>query len=517
MKRQLLLLIATGLLLIGCKSGTGSGAEPVIDSITPLKGPPGVAVTIKGSGFNPQPDKNRIEFNGRRAVVDSVSSEYIIAFVPENATTGIVEVTVGGETASGSVFFVDPGLPGIRSLEPQSAKFGEKVTVTGYNFSSDPQQNEVSLNGQDVPVESAGETELVIRIPKGVGSGSLRLTVGEQTINGLDFTYIPTVTVKAWAGSIEGSLDGDSTEARFSSPAGIVANNDGSLYVVDQANHRIRFISPSREVTTYAGSSRGFRSGSATEARFYDPLDISVGDDGNLYVTDTYNNSIRVVSRDVNQGIIVTTLAGNGDSGDQDGSRGTVRMHHPAGIAAHPSGDLYVTDYINHKVKRVETDGKVTSVAGDGAYGYRDGDRPRFNSPFYLTADRRGIIYISDYINSLVRTYDPGADVAGTLAGKGSFGYKDGPAEEALFNRPAGIVRTSDGIIYVADSFNHCIRRISRDGIVTTIAGNGTAGEEDGPGEQARFNRPTGLALGPDGSLYVSDSKNHRIRKITIE
>lgn len=517
MKRQLLLLLATGLFLGGCKSGTGSGAEPVIDSIIPLKGPPGVAVTIKGSGFNPQADKNRIEFNGRRAVVESASSGKVIAIVPENATAGPVEVTVGGETASGPVFFVDPGLPGIRSLKPQSAQFGETVTVIGFNFSSTPGKNRISINGQDVPVESAAETELVIRIPKGTGSGPVRMTVGDQTVNGLEFTYIPTVTVMTWAGSIEGELDGDSTEAQFSHPAGLAATDAGGLYVADQANHRIRFISPSREVTTYAGSESGFNDGPAASATFHYPMDVALAEGGILYVTDVYNNAIRKISRDIISGITVSTLAGNGEKGDLDGSGLAARLHHPAGITSHLTGHLYITDYINHKIKRLEPNGQVTTVAGRGFYGYRDGSRPLFNRPFYLTTDRLGKLYISDYIDHRIRIYDPAEEEAGTIAGTGEMGYKDGPSDEAMFNRPAGMARTSEGMLYIADSFNHSIRRVSPDGIVTTIAGDGTPGNEDGPGGQARFNRPTGLALGPDGSLYVSDSENHLIRKITIE
>lgn len=325
------------------------------------------------------------------------------------------------------------------------------------------------------------------------------------------------VRVDTFAGDgVEGHADGPAAEARFRFPRGLAVDAAGTVYVADWENHRIRRITPDGTVSTLAGDGvAGFLDGPGTTARFNFPRDVAVDAAGHVYVADTDNNRIRKITP---QGM-VTTFSGEGTRGFADGPRGTARFYYPNGVAVDAMGVVYVADASNTRVRRVSPGGTVTTLAGDEVGGYADaiGTEARFNSPRAIAVGPGGWVYVADYGNSRIRAIAPQGMVI-TFAGDGRGRHADGKGARASFRDPQSLDVDADGHVYVADSSNHCIRRISPDGMVVTLAGDGR-GEPDfvnGAGPDARFCMPRGIAVGPSGVVYVADTSNHCIRRITL-
>jgi sugar lactone lactonase YvrE len=316
---------------------------------------------------------------------------------------------------------------------------------------------------------------------------------------------------------------------------GLAFDSDGNLYVSDWVNHRIRRIAPDGAVTTVAGSGPpgpygDLVDGPADIARFFGPEGLAVDEGGNIFVADTLNNRIRRISPDGT----VTTIAGSGpgtvygfDGALVDGPAQRARFNDPSDVAVDAAGALYVTDRLNHAIRKVTPDGQVSTFAGTGRPGSEDGagSAASFELPNRIDIDSKGNLYVTEgrFLDFGERTYGfrvrlitPDGRVS-TLAGTGEPGDRDGPALVAQFDVPIGIAVGDDGTVYVVDSGAHRIRRISPNGVVSTIAGSGGAGYADGPTTEARFWYPADIAAGPDGRLYVADWKNHRIRVIAVE
>jgi sugar lactone lactonase YvrE len=221
----------------------------------------------------------------------------------------------------------------------------------------------------------------------------------------------------------------------------------------------------------------------------------------------------------------VSTYAGDGTNGFADGDTALCKFKAPFGLCIDLQGNLYIADNSNHRIRKISTDGIVTTLAGTGSPGYVDGPgaSAQFNAPSDLCADANGNIYVSDFQNQYIRKITPDGMVS-TIAGSGVAGYLDGPSHVAEFNYPRGICRDAQGNLFVADSWNHRIRKIDVNGTVTTLAGySDTIGVQspgdfkDGTDTAARFNTPCGMSIDDDGNLYLADAYNHRIRKITPE
>ena len=272
-------------------------------------------------------------------------------------------------------------------------------------------------------------------------------------------------------------------------------------------------------VSTIAGSgTQGFLDGTGTAARFYYPAGITIDSSGtNLYVADLENHRIRKIV--ISTGA-VTTLAGSGAADFLDDTGTAAKFNKPGGITIDSSGNLYVADAFNHRVRKIViSTGVVTTLAGDGTTGSTNGTgtSARFNIPISLTIDTSGNLYLADSGNHIIRKIVISTAAVTTLAGYGSAGYADGTGINAIFNTPQGITIDNSGNLYVADINNHSIRKIAISmAIVTTIAGNGpSAGYVDGIGINARFNSPNGVVSDAAGdNIYVLDSSNNRIRKI---
>jgi DNA-binding beta-propeller fold protein YncE len=269
-------------------------------------------------------------------------------------------------------------------------------------------------------------------------------------------------------------------------------------------------------VSTLAGGEGGFADGIGSDARFLGPSGIAIDAAGNLYVADMGNNRIRKITPAGE----VSTLAG-GEEGFAGGIGGDAKFDWPFGIfdwpfgiASDAAGNLYVADTENHRIRKITPAGEVSTFAG-GEYGLADGvgGAAMFKRPFGIASDAAGNLYVADTENHRIRKITPAGEVS-TLAGSEE-GFADGFGSDAKFDWPSGIASDAAGNLYVADTENHRIRKITPAGEVSTLAGS-EEGFADGVGSDARFYHPSGIAIDAAGNLYVADPWNHRIRKIEI-
>jgi sugar lactone lactonase YvrE len=315
-----------------------------------------------------------------------------------------------------------------------------------------------------------------------------------------------------------GSLDRPGVEARFHFPMGIAVNVAGDLYVADSSNHTIRKVTATGNVTTMAGSpgKTGSNDGLGGAARFFYPSSTAIDRFGTLYVADVNNHIIRKITAAGN----VTTLAGAaGVIGSVDGLGAAARFNRPRGVAVDSSGNVYVADSSNHTIRKISAAGSVATLAGAaGQSGSVDGvgATARFLGPTDVAVDSAGILYIADTGNHTIRKVDIDSTVS-TLAGTtGLRGRADGAGNAATFDGPTGVAVDDGRNVYIADTSNHTIRKISLGGVVTTLAGTaGSFGSADGTGADARFHSPTDLAVDPIGNVYVGDTLNCTVRKLT--
>jgi sugar lactone lactonase YvrE len=316
-----------------------------------------------------------------------------------------------------------------------------------------------------------------------------------------------------------GSVDGTNSQARFEYPQGVAVDNAGNVYVADTVGYIIRklmLVGTNWVTRTVAGLGGiyGNTDRIGRDATFRGPSSVAVDREGSAYVADQLNHTIRKVT----SAGAVTTLAGlAGYAGSSDGSGTVARLNGPAGVAVDATGDLYVADFGNGTIRKVTSAGVVTTLAG-GNEGSSDGtgSAAGFQGPSGVALDSETNIYVADSFNNTIRRVTPSGSVT-TRAGSPDFGGSaDGVGSNARFNHPTGVAVDSATNVYVADTWNHTIRKITPARVVTTIAGvAGSSGSADGIGSAARFIYPSGIAVDGAGNVYVADTYNNTIRKLT--
>jgi sugar lactone lactonase YvrE len=325
------------------------------------------------------------------------------------------------------------------------------------------------------------------------------------------------VRVETFAGTGQAGLaDGNRQVGQLNRPHGLAIDARSNVYVSDRGNHAIRVVAANGDLRTLAGNGKdGKTDGVGAAASFNQPVAVAVDKAGNGYVADRDNHLIRLIDPSGK----VAVLAGTGAAGFAEGPATSAQFNQPYRVAL--SADeriLYVADYLNHAIRAIDLGTKrVTTLAGNGKAGFANGkgDQAQFNQPYNVKIGTNGRLYVPDQNNHSVRRIDTDGTVS-TIAGNGQSGFANGTASDARFNNPTGLIIGPGETIYVADRNNHRIRVISRAGEVATIAGDGTEGYQDGPGQAAKFNRPIDIVLMPDGALVVSEENNHRLRKVIL-
>jgi hypothetical protein len=341
-------------------------------------------------------------------------------------------------------------------------------------------------------------------------------------------TTIFAQNINTIAGIGSSSFSGDgglATSAELAQPVSVARDGSGNVYISDQGNHRIRKINYSTGIiSTIAGSSTaGFSGdgGAATSAQLYYPSGIAIDGSGNIYIADQANQRIRKVTASTG---VITTIAGTGTAGfSGDGAAATsAQLNNPVGVAIDGSGNVYIADQYNQRIRKITiSTGNISTIAGTGTYSYSgDGaaaSAATFQNPAGIKIDASGNIFIADLFNHVIRKITASTGIISTVAGTGTAGFSgDGAAAtSATLNYPTDIAVDDSGNIFIAVQYSHRIRKVSAaTGYISTFAGTGTAGYsgDGGPSTLAQINYPTGIASDGGGNLYIADRENHRIR-----
>ena len=317
---------------------------------------------------------------------------------------------------------------------------------------------------------------------------------------------------------------GPATSAKFNRPIGIAVDSSGNLFIADRNNERVRKVDTSGNISTVAGNgTNGFSGdgGPATTARLNLPRDVAVDSSGNLFIADRSNHRVRKVDTSGD----ISTVAGDGTNGfSGDGGQATsTQLNFPNGVTVDSSGNLFIADQANHRIRKVDTSGIIITVAGTSTSGFLgDGvaaTSTALNQPSDVAVDSSGNLFIADEFNHRIRKVDISGIIT-TVAGNGTQGFSGdgGPATSAKLDTPTGVAVDASGNIFFADSSNHRIRKVDTSGIITTVAGDGTQGfsGDGGSATSAQLDFANDVAVDSSGNLFITDINNERVRKVEM-
>jgi sugar lactone lactonase YvrE len=382
--------------------------------------------------------------------------------------------------------------PTITTISPTTGAKNTVVTITGNNFGTSTTALKVYFNGVQGTVQTATGTEITAAVPAGASTGAVKVEKNSVQVTGPVFTY----QGNGWTSTF--TLSGAATTLNH--PSGIVRDAGGNFFVCDRDNHRIIKITAAGVTSIFAGSgTAGFVNGTGTAAQFNQPYAITMDASGNFFVADRVNHAVRKITA----AGVVTTIAGSGSAGFVNGTAGAAMFAEPLGITVDGAGNLYVADYLNNAIRKVTQAGVVTTLTS-------------VNQVFGIVSDAAGNIYFTEYSVNKVSKYSA-TGVYSVVAGDGNGGTTNGTGTAARFLYPAGIALDASGNLYVTETLNNRLRKITPAGVVTTLAGS-TAGNTDGSGTTALFDSPI-AATGDfsNGFLFVADFSNNKIRKVIIE
>ncbi len=404
----------------------------------------------------------------------------------------------------------------LSSISPESGPKNTSVSINGSNFGTNTANIKVYFNDVEAVVESVTDTEIKATVPRLAMTGFVKVIVDGKELLGPEFIYeFSEAHVTTLAGDKEGSgyADGQGTAAKFGAFDGIAIDTDGNVFTASHSNIAIRKITPNGLVSTLFKSESGYLDGNLSEAKASWPQDIVIDATGNKYFIDANNYKIRKISPED----IVSTLAGS-TFGYADGQGIDAKFAIMYGITVDALGNVYVVEQNTisntSRIRKITPEGVVSTLAG-GEIGYADGQGTdaKFDLPYGLAIDSSGNIIVVDASNNKIRKVSPTGLVT-TIAGS-TEGYEDGNGEAAKFNFPYGVTVDKLDNIYVADYSNMRIRKITPDGTVSTLAGSGTYGFNDGEGLDVTITFPRDITVDDDFNLYFT--QNRVVRKITQE
>lgn len=482
-----------------------SVTAPVVSSLSQGNGGPGSLVTLTGEYFGASTGETfDVSFGGAIAAnPERIDDQTIRVAVPDAAVSGAVVVTVSGIRSNATSFKVIDRLVVSPEVAYLKAGRAQPYTVTAYERDGTVVESPSVTWGVDGTAATYSNGAVTFASPGramlSVLSGVKAATRSLEAFNG--------PVVNTLAGGVAGFADGRGSAAKFAYPNGLTVDQDGTVYVADRDNHRIRKVSPSGDVTTVVGSERwGNINGVGDAVQFNSPVCVALDGKGKLFVSETGNHQIRKVDL---ASRAVTTFSGTGASGasDQLLFLGPATYYSPHGLAVDASGSVFVADWMNSKIRKIEASGNVvTTYAGKGLPGFIDATASVdavFQYPIGVAVSPQGVVFVSDMYNNRIRKIENGQVT--TYFGNG---------DPAILNRPHDLALDANGSLYVADSQNHRVVKIRPDKTSVVVAGS-TRGYADGAGPNAQFNELFGIAVGPDGLVYVGDRNNNRIRVIT--
>ena len=539
-----------------------------------LNGPSGIALDSTSNMFIAESGNHRVRKIDAEGVVSTLAGTGQFGYGGDGGPAGEAQFSAPGNVAadeSGSVYVVDGGNHRVRVVRPASrfsvelGQSGESIELLALRDGTVAEEGKRLENGHLV-ADSSGQTYALI---PGFGGGVIAIRVqqtqsvhliggatltlaqfadgswrvaGRRVQNGYrhvsaeqesilelaDGTWrLARFIIRTVAGTTDVTEGSPAISADFLIPSGLAVDAAGNVYVADSWVRRVRKIDSSGLINTVAGTGEwGYRGdgGPAIEARFYasSPRDVAVDANGNLFVSDTNRYRVRKIDTEG----IISTVAGTGEWGfSGDGGPATrARIGNPFGVTVDSSGNLFFADASTNRVRKVDTAGIISSVAGTGERGFSGDGGPATEAQLYfpiaLAVAPSGDLYLADRSNQRVRRIDT-SGVISTIAGTGErgFGGDGGVATEAQLSNPTGIAIDTSGNVYVADSSNNRVRKIAPSGIITTIAGTGERGSEGdgGPGTSAKIDGPSALAVDAAGNLYLAEhSQSRRIRKVAV-
>ncbi len=314
---------------------------------------------------------------------------------------------------------------------------------------------------------------------------------------------------------------GPATNASLWFPMGVAVDKAGNVYIADHYNMRIRKVSASGIITTFAGNGVGDFSGDhgpAASASLWFPMGVAVDTESNVYVGDSENHRIRRVNND---GKVITVAGGGPCCSLGDGGSATrATLRDPTGVSMDPAGNIYIADTRHYRVRKVSRNGIIATVAGYGVSAFNgDGGLATTAglSADWVVADAMGNVYITDSSNARIRKVTPSGTII-TFAGGGPCCSPGdgGPATQAFLNNPRGLALDTAGNLYITEAQSGRIRKVTPGGIISTVAGGGTLEADGVPATSAFLFQPWGVAVDSVGNLYISDTGNNRVRKVTF-